>query len=155
MLDKIKKYYQQKNFNKAEILARRGMKTSPNNLEYYYLLGLINYSLDKFSNSIKYLDHVLKHNPKQVDVLVAKMHCYRAMNKSRDAIKILEELLSLDSRKSDIFLFLGDCYLKIADTNKASHFLKESLKINNSKQNLMNIYKIYSDCDKEKRHQNY
>ena len=125
MLDKIKKYYQQKKFNKAEILARKGLKTSPNNLEYYYLLGLINYSLGKYSNSIKYLDHVLKHNPKQVDVLVAKMHCYRAMNKSRDAIKILEELLSLDSRKSDIFLFLGDCYLKIADINKGNHFLKK------------------------------
>ena len=38
MLEKIKKYYQLKKFNKAGILARKGLKTSPNNLEYYYLL---------------------------------------------------------------------------------------------------------------------
>ena len=150
MLDEIKKYYQLKKFKKAEILARKGLKTSPNNLEYYYLLGLINYSLDKFSSSIKYLNHVLKYNPKQVDVLVAKIHCLRAMNKNHEAIKTLEGLLSLDSRKSDIFLLLGDCYLKIADINKGNHFLRESLKNDNSKQNLMNIYKIYSDCDKRK-----
>ena len=36
MLEKIKKYYQLKKFNKAGILARKGLKTSPNNLEYYY-----------------------------------------------------------------------------------------------------------------------
>lgn len=150
MLEKIKKYYQLKKFNKAGILARKGLKTSPNNLEYYYLLGLINYSLGKYSISMKYLNHVLKYNPKQVDVLVAKTHCLRAMNKNHEAIKTLEGLLSLDSRKSDIFLFLGDCYLKIADINKGNHFLRESLKNDNSKQNLMNIYKIYSDCDKRK-----
>ena len=150
MLEKIKKYYQLKKFNKAGILARKGLKTSPNNLEYYYLLGLINYSLGKYSISMKYLNHVLKYNPKQVDVLVAKTHCLRAMNKNHEAIKTLEGLLSLDSRKSDIFLFLGDCYLKIADINKGNHFLRESLKNDNSKQNLMNIYKIYSNCDKRK-----
>ena len=56
MLEKIKKYYQLKKFNKAGILARKGLKTSPNNLEYYYLLGLINYSLGKYSISMKYLN---------------------------------------------------------------------------------------------------
>ena len=37
MLEKVKKYYQLKKYNKAEIIARRELKKSPGILEYYYL----------------------------------------------------------------------------------------------------------------------
>ena len=87
MLEKVKKYYQLKKYNKAEIIARRELKKSPGILEYYYLLGLIYYSLNKLNNSLKYLDMFLEHNPNQIDALIAKTHCLRAMNKNDESLK--------------------------------------------------------------------
>lgn len=147
MLEKVKKYYQLKKYNKAEIIARRELKKSPGILEYYYLLGLIYYSLNKLNNSLKYLDMFLEHNPNQIDALIAKTHCLRAMNKNDEAIHILNKLLNFDFKKSDIFLFLGECHLKISQVEKANSFFQKSLELNSSKINLLNVYKIYNECN--------
>ena len=69
----------------------------------------------------------LEHNPNQIDALIAKTHCLRAMNKNDEAIHILNKLLNFDFKKSDIFLFLGECHLKISQVEKANSFFQKSL----------------------------
>lgn len=147
MLEKIKKYYHFKKFDKALLIAKREYKKFPNNLEYAYLLGLIYYALDKFSASNKYLNLFLEHNPYQTDALIARMHCLRSMNRNDEAITILTKLLELDTRKSDIHLFLGECYLKLSRIEIAKKHFNKSYEIDSSKTNVLNIFKIYSDCN--------
>lgn len=147
MLEKIKKYYHFQKFEKALLIAKRQFKKFPNNLEYAYLLGLIYYSLDKFSASNKFLNLFLEHNPNQADALIARMHCLRSMNRYDEAIDILTKLLDLDTRKSDIHLFLGECYLKSSKVEIAKEHFNKSYEIDSSKTNVLNIFKIYSDSN--------
>ena len=113
MLEKVKKFYHQKRFDKALIIAKREFKKFPNNMEYAYLLGLIYYSLDRYNTSSKFLNLFLEKHPNQTDALIAKMHCLRSLKRDSEAIEVLNKLLVLDYRKSDIHLFLGECYLKL------------------------------------------
>lgn len=150
MLEKVKKFYHQKRFDKALIIAKREFKKFPNNMEYAYLLGLIYYSLDRYNTSSKFLNLFLEKHPNQTDALIAKMHCLRSLKRDSEAIEVLNKLLILDYRKSDIHLFLGECYLKLKKKEIANEHFNKSLTIDSSKKNLLNIFNIYSNLDYRK-----
>jgi len=90
MIQQAAALYQQKDYERAEILCRKILKKEPKNSTATHLMGIIYYEKKGFEKAISYLHKTIEFAPKNTDALVALASSYEQLKQYEQAIHYFE-----------------------------------------------------------------
>ena len=144
-------YYQNKDFAKAQDLARLMIKKFPKNNLSWQILSFIHIEKGKIKDAYEALSEANKIDPKDFKVLVNLGSILFKLGKFEDAITTFKKVLKINNDNFSAYINLGTVYQKKNDFKNAELNYLKAVKINPNSQivynNLANTMKDLNRLD--------
>ena len=144
-------YYQNKDFAKAQDLARLMIKKFPKNNLSWQILSFIHLEKGKIKDAYEALSEANKIDPKDFKVLVNLGSILFKLGKFEDAITTFKKVLKINNDNFSAYINLGTVYQKKNDFKNAELNYLKAVKINPNSQivynNLANTMKDLNRLD--------
>ena len=148
--------YKLKNFNKAELEAKKILKTHPKIAFLYNLLGLVMAAQKKNDEALIYYKKGIEIKPDYAMIYNNLGLLYKDLNKYGEAEEYYKKSIKIDNKLLEALNNLGSLYLELSKHDDAIKFFKRSLEINSKfyvgHYNIGVCYKIIGSFDEAKYH---
>lgn len=124
-----KLYLLTENIDKSIELAQKEIKTNPQNIEGYVLLGDIYRKQKKYLDAEEKYKKAQKINDKNIDTLIGLSSINIKKSQFDIAIDLLIKARSVDPNRSDVHKLLGDAYRQIGQSALATESYKIFLEL--------------------------
>lgn len=139
-----KRYYSQRDFDRAEPFLRRVAQQQPNYADVQNMLGVIYHSAGRFSDAIKGFERALAINPNYTEALLNLAVLYNDLGQYKDAKRLYAHLQKgggqrkgrteiepvLKSKLSNMHADIGDIYYGLGRYDQAMHEYQLALDLN-------------------------
>lgn len=115
-------------FNEAEVLGKELLKMSPNNDEYYYLLGLLYYNENDNIKSIEFFKKAVELQPKNIDYKLNLARLYSNSGNKNEAITVYNQIMKVDPKYEVAWDELAKIYNSKGDKKEAFKIREDAVK---------------------------
>lgn len=124
-----KRKFLNKQYDKAEIILRQILKTTPNHSEALQVLGLLMHDTGRFEQGVIILNQALSIEPNNPDVCNNLSLCYSNIGKYHQSIELLEKAIKLNPGCFYLYSNLGLQYRHLKRPSEAIPWFRRSLQI--------------------------
>jgi TonB family protein len=129
-IDKAKKSFSERNFDKAAEYATAALKENPKNPDAMILAGDVFYEAGKLDSALFWYKSTEKMNAKNAAAVRKIGQVYTKQGNSQEAIKTIQRAVKLNEKDSYTYLALGEAFLKSPTPDQAEQPLLKAKELN-------------------------
>ena len=136
-------------FQIAENLYKKHLKSSPDDVEALNNLGIIFFQLKKHQEAISYYEKAIKINPNYAEAHNNLGVVFKILGEHKNAVSSYEKAIKINPNYAEAHNNLGSVYKELKEYYKAKDFYEKAIKINpnyvEGYNNLGVVFKILGD----------